>query len=140
MVELKTTKNEASVAAFLESVADERQRRDCFRLVDIMSEITGAEPAMWGTSIVGFGSYHYVYSSGREGDWMLTGFAPRKQALTMYVMAGFSQSEDLLANLGKFKTGKSCLYVKTLDDIHLPTLEKLIRRSVEEKRASSAGK
>jgi hypothetical protein len=102
-----------------------------------MREITGEEPAMWGSSIVGFGSYHYVYASGREGDWFLTGFAPRKQALTMYIMSGFSEYDELLEKLGKFKTGKACLYVKKLDDIHLPTLKKLIRQSVKQKRAAA---
>ena len=137
MAELKTTKNDASVTAFLESIDDETKRADCFELVEIMRDVTGEEPAMWGSSIVGFGAYHYVYESGREGDWMLTGFAPRKQALTMYIMSGFSEYEELLASLGKFKTGKACLYVKKLDDIHRPTLVKLIRASVRDKIESS---
>ena len=138
MSELKTRKNDANVTKFLESVADPGKREDCFRLLDIMKRVTGEDPAMWGDSIVGFGSYDYVYASGRSGTWMLTGFAPRKQALTMYVMSGFSEYGDLLADLGKFKTGKSCLYVRKLDDVHLPTLEKLIGRSVEKKRRMSA--
>jgi len=138
MADLKTRKNKASVKKFLGAVEDESKRADCFELVEIMRDITGEEPAMWGTSIVGFGSYHYKYASGREGDWMLTGFAPRKQALTLYIMSGFSQYDELLEKLGKHKTGKSCLYVKRLDDLHLPTLKKLIRHSVRQKRAEAS--
>ncbi len=85
---------------------------------------------MWGTSIVGFGTYHYKYASGREGDWMLTGFSPRKQALTLYIMAGFEKYQELMDQLGTFKTGKSCLYVKRLSDINLDVLEELVRESV----------
>jgi hypothetical protein len=97
----------------------------------MMEAVTKAKPAMWGTSIVGFGSYHYVYDSGREADWMLTGFAPRKGNITLYIMAGFDRYEELMARLGKHSTGKSCLYIKRLSDIHLPTLKKLIAASVK---------
>ncbi len=131
MAQLKTQKNDESVVDFLNSVEDERKRQDSFAILDMMSEATGEEPIMWGSSIVGFGSYHYKYASGREGDWFKTGFSPRKQSLTLYIMDGFSQHDDLLRQLGKFTTGKSCLYVKKLDDIDLPTLIKLVKQSVE---------
>ena len=130
MAELKTQKNEASVDDFIRSVEDDRKRQDCVAIVDLMREVTGEEPAMWGPSIVGFGSYHYKYASGREGDWFLTGFSPRKQALTLYIMSGFKKYESLLAKLGKYKTGKSCLYVKKLDDVDIPTLKELVKQSV----------
>jgi hypothetical protein len=130
MAELKTKINDASVTKYLEGVADERKRRDCFTLLELMKKITKAEPKMWGTSIVGFGDYHYVYKSGREGDWFVAGFSPRKQNLTLYVMTGFTQHEDLLKKLGKHKTGMGCLYINTLQDVHLPTLRKLIKQAV----------
>ena len=130
MTAAKTKPNRKSVRKFLESVENEKQREDAFALLEIMKKVTGEEPKMWGPSIVGFGSYHYKYASGREGDWLLTGFSPRKQALTLYIMAGFSRYDDLMAKLGKHTTGKSCLYIKRLDDVHLPTLERLVRESV----------
>jgi hypothetical protein len=131
MAELKTKRNDQSVEEFLSGVADEKRRRDCFTVMELMKEATGAEPVMWGGSIVGFGSYHYRYESGREGDWFLTGFSPRKQSLTLYVMAGFERYGALLKRLGKYKTGKSCLYVNRLDDVDLTTLRELIEQSVE---------
>lgn len=137
MAQLKTQKNDASVDAFIDAVDDEVKRKDCRVILDMMREITGEEPAMWGDSIVGFGSYHYVYASGREGDWPLTGFSPRKQNLTVYIMSGFSEYEALLARLGKHKTGKSCLYLNKLDDIDLPTLRKLIEKSVKQKQSGT---
>jgi hypothetical protein len=137
MAELKTRPTDKSVETFLEGVPDERKRRDCFTVLELMKKVTKSEPRMWGPSIVGFGSYHYRYASGREADWMLTGFSPRKQNLTLYIMAGFDGSEELMARLGKHTTGKSCLYIKRLDDVHLPTLEKLIRGSVRRLKAKS---
>jgi len=130
MAKLKTQKNEASVDEFLNSVADEKKRKDSFSILELMQEVTGEEPSMWGSSIVGFGSYHYKYASGREGDWFLTGFSPRKQSLTLYIIPGFDQYEPLLANLGKFKTGKSCLYINNLEDVDKTTLKELIQQSV----------
>jgi hypothetical protein len=130
MAELKTKPSDQNVTRFLEAIPDARTRQDCFTLVQIMRQITKAEPKMWGPSIVGFGSYHYTYASGREGDWFLAGFSPRKQNLTLYIMAGFEQYEELLRKLGKHKTGKSCLYLNRLDEIHLPTLKKMIQQSV----------
>ena len=131
MAELKTKRNDESVEDFLNSVEDEQKKKDSFEVLNIMEQITGAEPKMWGSSIVGFGNYHYVYDSGREGDWFIAGFSPRKQALTLYIMAGFSRYDELLQKLGKYKTGKSCLYVKNLQDIDLEVLKELIRSSVE---------
>jgi hypothetical protein len=96
-----------------------------------MKKITKAEPKMWGSSIVGFGSYHYKYASGREGDWPITGFSPRKQNLTLYIMPGFARYGELMKKLGKHKTGKACLYINSLDDIHLPTLKELVKQSVQ---------
>ena len=138
MAELKTQKTRASVAKFLASIEDQKRRKDSRAVLKMMKEITGDKPEMWGPAIIGFGSYHYTYASGREGDWFLTGFSPRKQALTLYIMSGFSKYDALLKKLGKFKTGKACLYIKKLEDIHLPTLEELIRRSVEHKAQMGA--
>ena len=130
MAESKTTKSDRSVEAFIESLDDDRKREESHRLVTLMQEVTGHEPAMWGESIIGFGTYHYRYASGREGDWMLTGFSPRKRALSIYVMCGFSGHEAMMARLGRHKTGKSCLYVNKLDDIDLEVLEELLRASI----------
>ena len=138
MAELKTKMNDASVDAFLNTVVDERKRQDCFTLVDLMTEATGAQPRMWGDSIVGFGEYHYKYASGREGNWFLAGFAPRKQNLTLYIMSGFDQYDELLGKLGKHSTGKSCLYIKRLDDVDLDVLRELVRRSVDHMAATNA--
>lgn len=130
MATLKTTPNRASVSAFLAAIPDEDRRRDCRKVVQLMKRVTGAQPKMWGASIVGFGTYHYKYESGREGDWFLAGFAPRKSDLTLYIMSGFPQHEALMKKLGKHKTGKSCLYIKRLADIDEGVLEELVRRSV----------
>ena len=138
MAELKTQKTRASVAKFIASIEDDKRRKDSRAVLEMMKEITGEKPEMWGPAIVGFGSYHYTYASGREGDWFLTGFSPRKQALTLYIMSGFSKYDALLKKLGKFKAGKACLYIKKLEDVHLPTLEELIRRSVEHKARMGA--
>jgi hypothetical protein len=117
------------VSAFLGSIADESVRRDCRQLVKIMGQATHSRPKMWGTSIVGFGKYRYRYDSGRSGEWFLTGFAPRKRDLTLYILSGFDGYGALMKDLGKYKTGKGCLYLKCLEDVHLPTLRKLIVHS-----------
>lgn len=135
MAELKTRKNNASVSVFLNSIEDAQKRADAKKVAAMMRKATASNPKMWGTSIVGYGSYHYKYASGREGDWMLIGFSPRKQNLTLYIMAGFSQFDALLVKLGKYKTGKSCLYVKQLADIDLKVLESLIIRSIKYMRS-----
>ncbi len=130
MAELKTKPNDASVERFLNKIADKKKRADCFILLQMMQQATKAKPKMWGSAIIGFGSYHYKYSSGREGDWFLTGFSPRKQNLTLYIMAGFDQYAVLLKKLGKHRTSKACLYVNRLEEVDLPTLKKLIQQSV----------
>jgi hypothetical protein len=130
MAELKTRPNEASVESFLDSVADDGKRADARALLDLMREVTGEEPVMWGGTIVGFGTYRYRYDSGREGDWFLTGFSPRKQNLTLYVMAGFDRYDQLMARLGKHRTGKSCLYLNRLSDVDTGVLRELVGRSV----------
>jgi hypothetical protein len=129
--ELKTKVNNASVEGFLERVEDEAVRRDCFEIMKIMKQVTKEEPKMWGSSIVGFGSYHYKGASGREGDWMLTGFSPRKQNLTLYLMHGFDAHKDLLKRLGKHKTSMGCLYIKKLDDVDKKVLKELVTASVK---------
>jgi Domain of unknown function (DU1801) len=131
MAELKTKLNDSDVRTFLNSIPDEKKRQESFTILKLMQEATDAEPNMWGDSIVGFGSYHYKYASGREGDWFLTGFSPRKQNLTLYIMPGFERYETLLSKLGKHSTGKSCLYVKKLEDVDLGVLKELIEQSVE---------
>jgi hypothetical protein len=131
MAELKTKKNNASVTDFLNSVADEQRRNDAFTVLAFMRKAAQAEPSMWGDSIVGFGSYHYKYASGQEGDWFPIGFSPRKQNLTLYIMGGFEQHVDLLSKLGKHKLGKGCLYVNKLADVDLKVLNELITRNME---------
>jgi hypothetical protein len=131
MATLKTTQTELSVEDFLDKVTDEQVRDDCRALVKLMKKVTGAAPKMWGPSIVGFGKYHYKYASGHEGDACLTGFSPRKQNITLYVMPGFKGSDSLLAKLGKHKAGKGCLYVKRLTDIDTGVLEKIVSNSVD---------
>ncbi len=133
MAELKTKKTNASVTAFLDAVEDEQKRRDSKELLKIFKEVTKEKPVMWGTAIVGFGSYHYKSErSKQEGDWPLTGFSPRKQNLTVYIMCGFSWNQELLKKLGKHKvSGGSCLYIKRLAYIDIEILKKLIKNSVE---------
>ena len=132
MTELKTKLNNASVDKFIKSIKDEQTRADCFQIVEIMKKATNAEPKMWGTSIVGFGSYHYKYESGREGDWFITGFSPRKQNLTFYVMGGFKGQPELMNKLGKHSTGKGCLYIKKLADVDTKVLKELVTKSVKQ--------
>lgn len=130
-VELKTKVNAASVEEFLNSVVDEKIREDCFEILRLMEQVTQEAPKMWGSSIVGFGSYHYKGSSGREGDWFVTGFSPRKQNLTLYLMGGFDLYQDILLRLGKFKTSVGCLYIKKLDDVDGEVLKELVAASVK---------
>ena len=131
MAELKTKETTQSVSAFLNKITDEARRQDCFAVVDIMRAVTKEEPKMWGTSIVGFGRYHYKSEGGREGDWMITGFSPRKAALTLYLMGGFDKSPDLMKSLGKYKAGKGCLYLNKLSDVDVKVLRKLVAASVK---------
>lgn len=130
MAENKTQATKASVSAFLKSVEHPKRREDAQAIKKLMDKITGWKAKMWGASIVGYGEYHYKYDSGREGDFLITGFSPRKQALTVYIMPGFSQYDDLMAKLGKYKTGRSCLYINKLEDIDLKVLETVIKKSV----------
>lgn len=127
--ENKTTETEASVDDFLNSVADEKKRADSFEVKAMMERLTGHPAKMWGPAIVGFGSYHYKYDSGREGDFLKVGFSPRAQNLTLYIMPGFGRYEELMQKLGKYKTGKSCLYLKKLEDVDKAVLEELIHES-----------
>ena len=131
MSDIKTKPTDQDVVTFLNGVTDEKKRKDCFTILNLMKEVTQAEPVMWGDAIVGFGSYHYRYASGREGDMPLAAFSPRKQNLTLYITSGFDQFDALLGKLGKHSTSKACLYIKRLDDIDLPTLRELVRQSVE---------
>ncbi len=127
---LKTRENDASVADFLNAAEPAQRREDGWKVLELMQGITGEPPRMWGSSIIGFGHYRYRYASGREGEWMITGFSPRKASLSLYIMAGFSQYESLMAQLGRYKTGKSCLYVNRLTDVDLDILSKVISESV----------
>lgn len=134
MAETKTKETDASVDAFLDTIQPERRKRDGYVLCELMQRVTGFEPKMWGPSMIGFGRYHYKYESGREGDLFLTGFSPRKSALSVYIMPGFREYSGLMDRLGKHKTGKSCLYINKLDDVDLSTLEEIIRHSVDDMR------
>ncbi|MCY4077822.1 MAG: DUF1801 domain-containing protein [Acidobacteria bacterium] len=129
MAELKTRKNEADVEAFLDGIENEKRRDDCRAVVELMAEVTGKPPVMWGDSIIGFGSYHYRYATGREGDWMATGVSPRKQSLTVYIQTGFQRHAALMEKLGRHTTGKSCLYIKRLEDVDVDVLRDLVRDS-----------
>jgi hypothetical protein len=131
MAELKTKKTEASVDDFLNGVKDEATKKDCLEIVKLMKQATKADPKMWGSSIVGFGTQHLKYASGRELDWMVIGFSPRKQNLTLYIPGSLESYADLLKKLGKHTTGKGCLYVKSLKDVDAKVLKELIQRSVK---------
>ncbi len=139
MAEPKTKPTDASVQAFLDGVSPERRRREGYVLRDLMARVTGLEPLMWGDSMVGFGHYHYRYNNGRQGDWFLTGFSPRKRALSVYIMDGYSGYGDLLARLGKHKTAVSCLYITNIDNIDMAVLEDLIGLSVAAMRETYGG-
>jgi hypothetical protein len=131
MAENKTKATAKSVPEFLEKIADPKRKADSKKIASLMENITGSKPKMWGDSIVGFGEYRYKYASGREGDWFLTGFSPRKQSLTLYIMGYLEYYPDHLERLGKVKHGKGCLYINTLEDVDLKVLEDLIRTSIK---------
>lgn len=131
MAENKTRKTKASVTAFFNAIEDRQKKSDAKKVSAMMRRESGSRARMWGAAIVGFGSYHYKYASGREGDHMLVGFSPRKQNLVVYIMPGFSDFAALMKKLGKYKTGKSCLYINKLEDVDESALEKLIDRSVK---------
>lgn len=131
MAELKTKKNDMSVQKYLDAIDDPQRKKDCLKIHELMQNVSGHEGNMWGDSMVGYGSYHYKYESGREGDWFLVGFSNRKQSISIYIMSGFSRYDDLLSNLGKHKTGKSCLYINKLEDIDESILQDMIETSIE---------
>jgi hypothetical protein len=129
---LKTKKTAASVSSFIDKIQDEKRKNDCRKVLALMQSAVGAEPKMWGENVVGFGDYHYKYESGRENDWFMTGFSPRKENLTLYFMTGFAKYGPLLARLGKHKTGKGCLYIKDLDDIDTKVLSELVSNAARD--------
>ncbi len=131
MSDLKTKPNDKNVEEYLQKIENPTKREDSFKILELMREVSNEEPKMWGDSIIGFGSYHYKYESGREGDWFITGFATRKQNVTLYIMSGFDKHEDLLKKLGKYKTGKSCLYINKLKDINFRILREIVSKSIE---------
>ena len=139
MAELKTKRNRNSVRKFLSGVEHAGRREDAGEVLKMMEKITGETAEMWGDSLVGFGSYRYKYASGRSGEWFLTGFSPRKQSLTIYIMSGFSRHEKYLAKLGKHKSSKSCLYINRLDDVDRKVLGRMIRDSVAVRRRGTPG-
>jgi hypothetical protein len=130
MAESKTKPTKLSVAAFIDAITEETRRADAKAIVKLMQKAAGEKPKMWGPSIIGFGSFHYMYESGREGDTPLIGFSPRKAAIVFYNLTGFSGSEALLAKLGKYTTGKACLYIRKLADVDQEALEALVVKSV----------
>ena len=135
MADNKTRPTRASVTAFMAAIGDRQMRADAKKVAAMMRRATGKRARMWGPSIVGYGSYHYRYASGREGDHLITGFSPRKQALSIYIMPGFDRFQGLMSKLGKYTTGKSCLYIKRLADVDEAVLERLIDESVRYMRA-----
>jgi len=139
MSEPKTKPTDESVEDFLDAVDHPQKKADSFELLKIMKEVTQEEPIMWGTSIIGFGSYHYRYASGREGDWPIAGFSPRKRSLTVYLSPGLDDISDLLGKLGKHRVGKGCLYINKLSDVDTDVLKKIVKKSIEvlEKRYGS---
>ena len=137
-VEIKTKVNDASVEGFLNTVIDVQKREDCFEILKLMEQVTKEKPKMWGPSIVGFGSYHYKGASGREGDWMLTGFSPRKGNLTIYIMGGFDRERERLEKLGKHKISNGgCLYINKLDDVKINVLKEIVADSVKTMKEQS---
>jgi hypothetical protein len=132
MAENKTKPTVASVTAFLNKVQDTQIRNDCFAILKIVQTVSKKEPVMWGSSIIGFGTYHYVYESGREGDMPLIGFSPRKQNITIYMKGGLNKVKDELSNLGKHKTGKGCLYIKSLSDVNRTVLKNILTKAFKE--------
>jgi hypothetical protein len=135
MAELKTKVTKASAEKFLEGIKDEKKREDCLQLLKIMKKATKSEPKMWGPAIIGFGDYHYRYESGREGDWFIAGFSPRAQNLTLYLMGGLDA--NILKRLGKYKTGKSCLYINKLEDVDVKVLNELITEAVKKSKTKA---
>jgi hypothetical protein len=134
MADVKTKMNNASVERFIKSVKDEQKQKDSFVIVELMKKAVSDDPKMWGSSIIGFGQIHYIYASGREGDWPMLGFSPRKQSMTLYFCTGFKPFEPHLKKLGKFKTGKGCLYFNKLDDVDISVLRTILKETVKESK------
>jgi hypothetical protein len=137
MAELKTKPTKLSVTKFIDSIPDEQQRKDSKVILKLMKDASGSEAKIWGSGIVGFGDWHYKSESGREGDWFEVGFSARKQALTLYLMGGFVKQPELMKKLGKYKTGKGCIYIKKLDDVDQKVLRQLVTSSVKHVRSLS---
>lgn len=129
MAKLKTQPTRVDPATFVDNIKDGRRREDAKALLAMMKRVTGEKPRMWGSSIVGFGSYHYTYATGREGEWCTTGFSPRKESMTVYILPGLDLHQANLKKLGKVTTGKSCIYIRNLEDVHMPTLEKMVKQA-----------
>ena len=138
MAENKTKPTKGSVTAFLSKIKDKQVRDDCFVILEMMQKVSKCEPVMWGSAIVGFGIYHYVYESGREGDMILIGFSPRKQNISIYLMGGLCKVEDELPKLGKYKTGGGCLYIKSLSDVKATVLKKVFAKAFREAQSKKA--
>jgi hypothetical protein len=138
MAENKTKPTKGSVTAFLNKIKDKQLRDDCFVILEMMQNISKSEPVMWGSAIIGFGIYHYVYESGREGDMVLIGFSPRKQNISIYLMGGLSNVEEELSKLGKYKTGGGCLYIKSLSDVNVVVLRKVFAKAFKEAQRKKA--
>ncbi len=138
MTENKTKPTKDSVTAFLNKIPDRQVRDDCFAILAMMQKVSNAEPVMWGSAIIGFGTYHYVYESGREGDTAVIGFSPRKQNISIYLMGGLNKVEDELSRLGKYKTGKGCLYIKSLGDVNMEVLEEVFTKAFLEAQRKNA--
>ncbi len=136
MIDQKIKPSNQSVSEFLNKISPEDRRRDCFELLTLMERVADEKAIMWGESIVGFGSYHYKYDTGREGEWILTGFSPTKQGLTIYITTGFDNFKDYLKVLGKYKTSVNCLYINKIEDVDKKTLSKLIKESVRQMKKS----
>ncbi len=134
MAKNKTVETEVSVTEFMASIADEKKRADCLSIINGITEQTGLEPKMWGPAIIGFGSYHYKYETGREGDMPLAGLSPRANAITFYLGASFDQRQELLARLGKYKTGKGCVYIQKLSDVDRDVLMEMVKKSIEHRK------
>jgi hypothetical protein len=138
MAENKTKPTRSSVTAFLNKIKDQQLRDDCFAILELMQKVSNAEPVMWGSAIIGFGTYHYVYESGREGDTVVIGFSPRKQNISIYLMGGLKNVEEELSKLGKYKTGKGCLYIKSLSDVNKEVLKKVFGKAFKEGQRKGA--
>lgn len=137
MAENKTQATAGSATAFLNKIKDAKTKKDCFTILELMEAASKSKPVMWGSSIIGFGNYHYISKSGREGDWFNIGFSPRKQNISLYLMGGLEHLGDELEKFGKHKTGKGCIYIKSLDDISKPVLKKMLSKSVKRSKLLS---